>query len=68
MFEDDDGPRPKIAEVPLGRPLDGISVVDMQERITALRAEIARLEAEIARREGHRAAADALFKRPPERR
>ena len=65
MIEDDDRPRPKPKHLAIGQPLDGVSVADLETQITALDAEIGRLRAEIARRADHRAAAEALFKRPP---
>lgn len=68
MLEDDDKPRKKPQDIVLGQLLDGISIADLEARIVALRAEIGRLEAEIGKRQGHRAAAEALFKRPPESR
>ncbi|MEM0987036.1 MAG: DUF1192 domain-containing protein [Pseudomonadota bacterium] len=41
--------------------LERMSEDDLQERITALKAEIALCEAELVRKQSHRTAADALF-------
>jgi uncharacterized small protein (DUF1192 family) len=43
--------------------LDPFSVEELQERITALEAEIARTKIRLERAVNHRASADALFKR-----
>jgi uncharacterized small protein (DUF1192 family) len=45
-------------------PLDGWDVEDLRDYIAALRAEIARAEAAIASRDGHRSAAESVFRRP----
>jgi uncharacterized small protein (DUF1192 family) len=63
MAEDDESPRIKPATDRLGRPLEGVSVADLEAYVTALEAEIARVRAEIERRGAHHAAAEALFKR-----
>lgn len=65
MHEEEESPRIKAATDRLGRPLDGISVAELQGYIRALEREIARVSDEIAKRGDHRAAAEALFKRPP---
>lgn len=65
MAEDGESPRIKPATDRLGRPLDGVSVAEMEAYRAALEAEIARIDAEIARRSDHRAAAEAMFKRKP---
>ncbi len=41
--------------------LDRLSIADLEERIAALKAQIAACEAEIEKKRGHRSAADALF-------
>ena len=41
--------------------LGPLSVAELDERISALRAEIARVEAHLADTAAHRASADALF-------
>jgi len=41
--------------------LELFGVVELEERIEALRAEIARVEAQLERKRAGRAAADALF-------
>ena len=45
----------------IGEELYGLSLHELEARITAYRAEIARLEAELAKKRGERSAADALF-------
>ena len=54
MFEDEPEPEKKV-------DLERLSVEDLQERIEALRAEIAACEAELDRKQSHKSAADALF-------
>ena len=50
--------------VELGKQdLDPISIEELNERIAALRQEIARVEAHIERVTRHRSAAEELFKR-----
>jgi uncharacterized small protein (DUF1192 family) len=44
--------------------LDPLSVDELNERIAALKAEIARVEAHMARAATHRSAAEELFKKP----
>jgi uncharacterized small protein (DUF1192 family) len=61
-MEDDDGPKPKPTLV-TPRLLEPMGVEELRDYITALRAEIARAESEITRKQGHRGAADALFRR-----
>lgn len=61
MDWDDARPKPK-AEIVVGAKLDDLSVADLEERIVALRDEIARVEREIAGKRARAAAADALFK------
>jgi len=43
--------------------LDPLSIDELQERIAALREEIARVEAHIDRASRHRSAAEELFKK-----
>ena len=43
------------------RPLDRLSVDELQQRITELKSEIAACEAELERKQAHKSAADALF-------
>lgn len=54
MFEDEPAPEKKL-------DLERLSVEDLNERIEALRAEIAACEAELEKKESHKSAADALF-------
>ena len=54
MFEDEPEPEKKV-------DLERLSVEDLQERIEALKAEIAACEAELDRKQSHKSAADALF-------
>jgi uncharacterized small protein (DUF1192 family) len=50
--------------VELGRQdLDPMSVDELNERIEALKAEIARVEAHLNRAAAHRSAADELFRK-----
>jgi uncharacterized small protein (DUF1192 family) len=65
MAEDEESPRIKAATDRLGRPLEGVSVGELEAYIQALEAEIARVRAEIDRRGAHHAAAEALFKPRP---
>ncbi len=61
MIEDEDMPRKRAR---LERPvLDSWGVAELNLYIDELRAEIARAEAEIGRKQGHRSAADAVFRR-----
>lgn len=63
MPEDpDEKPRPAPTHA-LGQPLDQLSLRELDERIEALRAEIARLEAARAAKQAASAAAEAFFKR-----
>jgi uncharacterized small protein (DUF1192 family) len=49
----------------LGRQdLDPLSVDELEERIAALKAEIARVEAHMQRAQTHKSAAEELFKKP----
>ena len=58
---DDDAPRPsKLHE--LGQSLDGLSVGDLDDRIAALRSEIARLEEDKRRKESTMNSAEMAFK------
>lgn len=43
--------------------LDPLSIDELNERIAALKAEIARCEAKIGTASSHRSAADALFRK-----
>ena len=43
--------------------LDPLSIAELQERIEALKAEVARVEAHMQRAQIHRSAADELFKK-----
>lgn len=63
MLDDEDTPvRPKRRLDPL--VLDTLGVAELHAYIAELRAEIARVEADIARKQGHRSAADAVFRKP----
>ncbi len=57
----EDRPRPKPVHE-IGQDLSLLSVHELDERIEALRAEIARLEAARGAKEASRNAADAFFK------
>ena len=57
--------KPDDPLVALGRQdLDPLSLEELDERIEALKAEIARVEAHIERVRSHRSAAEELFKTP----
>jgi len=58
---DEDLPRPKARLIT--PPLDPLGVAELEAYIGDLRTEIARAEAEIARKQGHRNAADSVFRR-----
>ena len=59
---EDEAPRPKpqLAQP----PLDALGLAELETYIAELRSEIHRAEQEIARKQGHRAAADSVFRRP----
>ena len=57
--------KPDDPLVALGRQdLDPMSIEELNERIAALKAEIARVEAHIQRVQTDRSAAEELFKKP----
>ncbi|MFL6741735.1 MAG: DUF1192 domain-containing protein [Sphingomicrobium sp.] len=57
--------KPEDPLVALARQdLDPLSIEELQERIEALKAEIARVEAHMDRATKHRSAAEELFKKP----
>ena len=58
IFDDETEPRHKKAAL---RPLDKMSVSELQEYMQALDAEKERVGAEIARKQNHMQAMDALF-------
>ena len=63
MLEEDEGPvrkRRRLEKL----VLDTLGIEELREYIDELKAEIVRVEADIDRKQGHRSAADALFKRP----
>jgi uncharacterized small protein (DUF1192 family) len=45
------------------KPLDGMSVAELEEYVAELEAEIARARGVIAGKQSHKSAEDALFKR-----
>jgi uncharacterized small protein (DUF1192 family) len=57
-----DKPKDPLAELKK-QDLDPISIEELNERIAALKEEIARVEAHIERVTRHRSAAEELFKR-----
>ena len=61
MQTDDDAPRRKITHE-IGQDLSLLSVDELTERITLLRAEIDRLEAAKVGKQASRNAADRFFK------
>jgi uncharacterized small protein (DUF1192 family) len=46
------------------KPLDDMSVDELEDYVAALQAEIVRVEAAIKAKQAHMAAMDALFKKP----
>ncbi|OFW83468.1 MAG: hypothetical protein A2018_03220 [Alphaproteobacteria bacterium GWF2_58_20] len=58
LDEEDDGR--KVKKQP--KPLDNLGIVELEEYIGALRAEIVRTEAVIAAKKAHRAGIEGLFK------
>ena len=60
MQEPDEPRAPSRAPV---QNLDPMGVDDLRAYIADLRAEIARAEAEIGRKQGHRSAAESVFRR-----
>ncbi len=60
VLTEDEAPRPKQLAPP---SLDALGVAELETYIAELRSEIARAEQEISRKQGHRAAADSVFKR-----
>ncbi len=54
MFEEEPVPEKKL-------DLERLSEKELQERIEALKAEIAACEAELNKKQSHKSAADALF-------
>lgn len=50
-----------LTPAPQPRPLDRLSVEELQQRIKDLKAEIAACEAELEKKQAHKSAADALF-------
>ncbi len=62
MIMEDDAPRPRPT-LEIGQPLDLLSVTELEERIAALRAEIARLEEARDAKQAASAAAEAFFRK-----
>lgn len=62
MDWDDVRPKQPSAGQALGVDLSGLSIEELEHRITALKAEIDRVAAELGRKRAHEAAASALFK------
>jgi len=58
-----DKPKDPLGEL-AKQDLDPLSVHELEERIEALKAEIARVDAHIERVHSHRSAAEELFKKP----
>lgn len=61
LFDDEPIKKKPVHEI--GQDLSLLSVGDLEERIQAMRAEIARLEAELAVKGSTKSAAEALFRR-----
>jgi uncharacterized small protein (DUF1192 family) len=63
MMDEEDGPVRKRARLEK-LVLDTLGIEELLEYIAELREEITRVEADIDRKQGHRSAADAVFRRP----
>ncbi len=61
MFDDEERKKP-AAEIVIGSDLSSISVDELEERITALEAEISRIRAEIVSKQATKASAENFFK------
>ena len=61
-MQEPDEPRAPIR--PATPNLDPMGVDELRAYIASLHAEIARAEAEIGRKQGHRSAAESVFRRP----
>ena len=62
MFEDDAPQQPNPDAIVLGEDLSGFSIEALEERKSAITAEIERIDAMIASKQSGRAAAEAVFK------
>lgn len=62
MDWDDVRPKPAAAALAIGQDLSSLGIAELEQRIDALKNEIARIEQELARKRAHEAAASALFK------
>lgn len=62
MFQDDELPKPRKSHE-IGCDLTFLSAAELDERIAALKEEIARLEADKAAKTSSRAAAESFFVR-----
>jgi len=60
--DDDDRPKKTVTHE-IGQDLSLLSVSELKQRITLMRAEIGRLEADIAKKQSSRSAADMFFKK-----
>ena len=60
MFDDDTTPK-NMPKKP--KPLDTLSVEELEQGIRDMRDEITRYEAEIAKKKAHKEAMSSLFKR-----
>lgn len=63
IFPEDDRPKPKSVHE-IGQDLSMLSLVEIDERIAALKSEIERLIEARARKDASRSAADAFFRKP----
>ncbi|MEK4033996.1 DUF1192 domain-containing protein [Methylocystis sp. IM3] len=62
MMMEDEAPRPRPAHE-MGQPLDLLSLGELDERIAALKAEVARLEEAAQAKRAATAAAEAFFRK-----
>lgn len=59
MFDDDLDPKKKKPQI---KPLDGMSVPELNAYLSQLKEEQTRVEAEIAKKENYKSRADSFFK------
>ncbi len=62
MIDGDEPRAKKASEIVVGADLSAISVEELEERISMLKAEIARLIAEIDKKQSSKASAESFFR------
>lgn len=60
MFDEEIGPVP-VSQIILGDNLERLSIGDLEDRLEALRTEIARVESELSSKRRGREEAEAVF-------